>query len=87
MSSADEARDLFPRFDDAWSAFHWLLARKAATLGLAPSSGDDNLRLYVQEGDALAGAPTVWAVFRVDADQVEIIDARFVKADEDDPTS
>ncbi|GGY95619.1 hypothetical protein [Novosphingobium colocasiae] len=76
-TAADEARDKFPRFEDAWQAFHWLLARRAGTLGLAPSVGHDGLRLYVQEGDHLAGTPSIWSLFKIGDEVVEIVAVRF----------
>ena len=82
--SADNARSNFDRFDDAWEAFKWLLARRASSLGEAPLRSPDGFRLYTQEGDRIAGAPEIWSVFRVDDEQVEIIAVNFLQAVDDE---
>ncbi|WP_157132575.1 hypothetical protein [Novosphingobium nitrogenifigens] len=83
-SAVDAAVDVYSRFDDAWEGFKWLLARKASSLGEAPRDGDHGLRLYAQGGDADADAPEIWALFRVEAESVELIAVRFSKAFDDE---
>ena len=77
-AAVDAARDKFPRFDDAWNGLNWLLARRPESMGVAPSVGN-GLRLYVQDGDRLAGAPQVWIMFRLDGDSVEILAVNFTE--------
>lgn len=83
-TEVDAARTKFARFDDAWDALQWLLARRSATLGVAPSVGQDGFRLYVQEGDAEASAPAIWILFRVGDEDVELIAVKFEEAAEDE---
>ena len=82
-SKVDSECGTYPRLREAWDALEWLLARSASTIGRAPDSGDESLRLYVQADDPLAGVPAIWVLYRV-GDQVEILDANVVAPTQDD---
>lgn len=81
----DKECETYPRLREAWSALEWLLARAASTVGRAPNSGDENLRLYVQADDMLANVPAIWVIYRV-GEQIEIIAVNIVApvSDEED---
>lgn len=81
-SAVDEARLKFQRFDDAWNGLNWLLARRPDSMGVAPSVGN-GLRLYVQDGDNLAGAPRIWIMFKIQGETVEIMAVNFTQGDDD----
>ena len=81
----DQECATFPRLREAWDALEWLLARSASTIGRAPNTGDETLRLYVQADDQIAGVPAVWVLYRV-ADEVEILAVNVLAPTPDDET-
>lgn len=48
-------------------------------MGVAPSIGN-GVRLYVQEGDKIAGAPAIWIMFSIDGNSVEIVAVKLIEA-------
>jgi hypothetical protein len=81
----DAEMETFPRLTEAWDALIWLLARSATTMGRAYSVHDQDLRLYVQDDDALANVPSIAIVYRV-AEEINILAVRIeapVADDED----
>lgn len=78
--AVDLAEAEFDRFEDGWEALKWLLARKADTLGASPTTGATGIRLYVQDGDYFAKVPTIWLVYQISGDQVEISAVKFIEA-------
>lgn len=81
QASADKAVSEFNRFEDAFFALQWLLARKASTLGLARIGADNGERVYVQAGDEIADTPDIWVLFSDTPDQVVIWDLHVVKTE------
>ncbi len=69
--------EAFPRLPEAWDALEWLLARSASEIG-RPHIGDETLRLYVQADDIIANVPAIWIVYRVGADQIDVLSAKIV---------
>lgn len=41
------------------------------------------MRLYVQDGDRVAGAPEIWVLFQFDSESVEILAVNFVEGRND----
>lgn len=80
---ADKAVSQFHRFEDAFFALQWLLARKASTLGLARIGAANGERLYVQAGDEIAETPDIWVLFSDTPDQVIVWDLHVVKTEPD----
>ncbi len=61
---------VYPRFQEAWDALEWLLARSASNIGRASNGGE--LRLYVQADDPIANVPAIWVIYRV-GEEIEIL--------------
>jgi hypothetical protein len=78
-SAAQEAADLyagqFTRFQEAFDALQWLLARKDG-LGFKQERGTRTFWVYVQAGDDLANSPDIWAVYETDDKEVVIHEIR-----------
>lgn len=79
---ADRATEEFPRFEDAFFALQWLLARRAGTLGIARHDSEENERVYVQAGDEVAGTPDIWVLFSDRPNDVIIWDLQIVRSEE-----
>ena len=79
----DEECNTYPRLREAWDALEWQLSRSASTVGRAPNSGDETLRLYVQADDLLANVPGIWVIYRV-GEQIEIIAVNIVAPSPDE---
>lgn len=73
----DAGCEEYGRLDEAWMALHWDLSRSGSTMGVG-SRNDENLRLYVQSDDPVAGIPAIWVLYRVTTDQIQIMRARLV---------
>ena len=60
----EEARNLFPRFDQVWEGITWLLARDPRPAGsfLTTLHGKEFV-MYGFEGDSVAKTPTMWLVY------------------------
>jgi hypothetical protein len=69
-------RQRFARFDDAYDALKWTLARRADQLGLRSSWKGIEYRLYRQDGDPIAGTPSLTVVYCYDNNEVTIIALR-----------
>lgn len=78
----DAATQKFNRFDEAFHALEWLLARKEK-LGTAKIGAPNDERVYVQAGDEIARTPEIWVVFSESDDEVTIWDIN-VKENEND---
>ena len=64
----------FTRFDDAFEALKWLLARECETLsGPSRTVGDVEYHLYRQAADHLAGTPEITVLFTYDDNEITII--------------
>ena len=72
QKAADKYSAKFPRFDEAWEALKWLLARSGNTLGIWQNVGATQYRVYVQASDELALTPEIWVVFTCSDDEVVI---------------
>lgn len=74
----DEARAEFERFEDAYQALEWLLARDAESIGKAVKlANGQQCRVYKQAG--VAGptlVPAITVIFRIDVNEVEIVAMR-----------
>lgn len=57
---ADELRESFQRFDDAYEALKWLLAKGCEELDVRTRAvGEEVYHLYRQAGDPVAGTPDI----------------------------
>jgi hypothetical protein len=65
-----------PRFDDAWLALTWLLAREPEKLGLSRVVHQYRFRLYKAAGDAVADTPDITVVYDVTENEVIIYGIR-----------
>lgn len=63
----------FPRFEEAFSALKWLLARKCADVGLRAIVAETEYRLYRQASDEVAGTPSIIVVYTYTANEVRIV--------------
>lgn len=52
-----------PRFNDAWDALRWRLARDGQNLGQSITFRNRRFRLYKQDSDPLAKTPTITVVY------------------------
>jgi hypothetical protein len=68
----------FPRFDDAYDALKWNLARRADRLGLRSFVGGVEYRLYRQGPDPLALTPALIVVYTYTTNDVTIHGLRAV---------
>lgn len=66
----------FARFDEAYEALKWILARRADRLGLRRTVGSVEYRLYRQDRDPLAVTPALIVVYTYTTDQVTILSLR-----------
>ena len=78
QKTVDSAASKFGRFDDAYSALEWLLARKP---DIGYKREDDNgaeWYVHVQAGDPVAAIPEIWVLYQRESHQVVIhaIEAR-----------
>ena len=69
----DGYRQRFPRFDDAYAALQWLLARRGDRLGLHSRVGTIEYRLYRQDADPIAQTPALIVVYTVNPDQIILV--------------
>ena len=77
--AAQEAADSFSgslhRFDEAWQALEWFLARKPGA-GHFKTIGTVTYYLYVQASDELAKTPDITVIYSFDEDQVVVYAVR-----------
>jgi hypothetical protein len=65
----------FKRFDEAFDALKWLLARKCATLEyISKKVGSTTYCLYRQASDQYAATPSITVVYTYDENEVVLID-------------
>ena len=73
-STADSLESSFGRFDEAYSALKWLLARRCDKIGsLSRDAGGVTYRLYKVAADELAHTPALLVLYTFDDDEVEIV--------------
>lgn len=79
-AAVDRYTKKYARFDEAYQALEWLLARKCETLqaGMRTVKGV-TYHLYRQAADALAGTPAIVIVYTYDQNEVVIIDLKVEK--------
>jgi len=70
-SSVDDASKEYNRFNEAFDALQWLLAR-TPKIGVSKKVDDVEWRLYAQSGDPLAGTPSIWVLYKCNKTQVTI---------------
>ncbi len=74
QEAADQFRVQFDRFEDAFEALKWLLARKCDEIEALRRSVDGvEYHLYRQASDPIAGTPEIVVLYTYDDDQVTII--------------
>lgn len=74
QQAADEFRAQFDRFEDAFEALKWLLARKCDEIeALSRAVGGVEYHLYRQASDPIAGTPEIIVLYTYDENQVTII--------------
>lgn len=84
-AAADAYAKQFPRFEEAYDALQWLLARKPDKVdNLERDVGGRTYYLYRQAADKLAKTPAIVVVYTFDDDEVNILDVRAEEADEPD---
>jgi len=76
LVAADQYRQQLTRFDDAYEALKWLLARNCEKLGFHRSVGATEYRLYRQAGDPAAQSPNIIITFFYNDNEVIIIGLR-----------
>lgn len=69
--AVSEATAKIERFGDAYEGMEWLLARNPDQ-GTAVLVDGKHLQVYVHKSSS-STSPTIWAVYRFDEDQVEIL--------------
>jgi hypothetical protein len=74
--SATAFRQQFARFDEAYDALKWVLARRADRLGLHRTVAGTEYRLYRQDRDPLAMTPALIVVYTCTPNEVTIISLR-----------
>lgn len=80
-TAVDRFTRKYPRFDEAFEALKWLLARKCETLqGGMRTVGGVTYHLYRQAADNLAGTPAIVIVYTYDDDEVVLIDIKAEKS-------
>lgn len=80
-AAVDRATAKYPRFEEAYQALEWLLARRCEKLpaGMRTEKGVV-YHLYRQGADALAGTPAIIIVYTYDHNEVVLIDLKVEKA-------
>ncbi len=74
QEAADRFRGEFQRFEEAFEALKWLLARKCDDLeSLRRKVHGMEYHLYRQAADRLAGTPEITVLYTFDDDEVSII--------------
>jgi hypothetical protein len=73
----------FSRFDEAWDALRWLLARDPAQKNAArylDEGVSQRSMVYVQAGDPIARTPDIWVVYTYTDGTVTIMGINAVEA-------
>lgn len=76
-AKADAAKVEFRRFEEAFDALQWLLARKQ-DIGLSRVGSPNDERVHVQESDPVAETPKIWVLFSDGNDEVRIWDINVI---------
>jgi len=79
---ADKAESEHHRFDEAFMALQWLLAR-SQNVGLPRIGSPNDERVFVQESDRIAKTPSIWILFSDGSDEVHIWDINVVAYEEE----
>jgi len=74
----DDAKEHWPRAEDAWNTIVWVLARDPETGRPVTESG--RTRSYTLDGARSIGMPTVTVLYEIQIFEVLVHDARFVDA-------
>lgn len=85
--TADQLSAKFPRFDDAWDALTWLLAREPNQKNAARRAIGEpptEYMVYIQAGDRIARTPDIWVLYTYTIDVVRIISINAVEPQRDD---
>lgn len=69
-------RQTIGRFDEAYAALQWKLARQADVLGLHSLCSGRHYRLYRQGSDPIARTPSIVVVYWYTSDEVTITGLR-----------
>lgn len=80
QNAADEARGQYPRFEEAFEALKWRLARRGHVLGIHKEINGTEYRLYKQASDSLAKTPSITVVFSVEPERVILYDLKVYPA-------
>lgn len=81
QTAVDRFSKRFTRFDEAFEALKWLLARKVETLDSAMRTVKGiSYYLYRQGPDPLAGTPAIIVMYTYDADEVVLHDLKAEKS-------
>jgi len=72
----DEKTRNIPRFDKAWRALEWKLARQAHKMIKHSIADVDIYHVYRQPGDQIAGTPNITILFTIAEDEVVVHAAR-----------
>jgi len=72
QEKADTAAKKFDRFQEAFDALQWLLARNT-DIGFSKSQDNAEWHIYVQAGDPLAQTPEIWVLFIVSDNEVTLL--------------
>ena len=65
----DDALLKYERFNEAYDALIWLLARKP-TIGLCNEYDGVEYWIHVQDGDSIARTPAIWVLYRLNHQEV-----------------
>lgn len=84
--AADQYSAKLDRFEEAYDALKWLLARRADSLNTATAKIEEvEYHLYRQGSDPLAKTPAIVVVYTLDDHTVTILAIRAEKAKSSDP--
>ena len=72
QQAVDAANKAHHRFEDAYHALEWLLARKPDVGYMRIDGNGTEWYVHVQDGDPIAGTPQIWALYQRDDHQVVI---------------
>ena len=81
----EEARKIFPRFDDAFEGLTWRLARNARPVDAFPTSQAETEFMLGVEGDRDFGIPSMWVVYKYDDETLTILAINAMEAGNDEP--
>jgi hypothetical protein len=76
QEAADSFCEEFPRFEEAWDALQWLLARHPRQVGSRKAVNGREYWACVRAPDEIAGTPQIAVVYSFDNDEVVIYDVK-----------